>query len=94
MMGATSVTEAEADLQFRAIRSEQAFWAQELANIEAVQTHSDALWDTFWGQLKGIKTMFNYGFHPTAEQKKKLLNLVTPDKSMEYYPKFHLNLYF
>jgi len=68
------VTEAEADIQFKAINSEREYWEQELTNLESLQDNQDSAVDTFMAQLKQVDKMFNYGFYPSPEQKKDILN--------------------
>ena len=70
------VTEDEAEIQFSAIKEEQEHWQQELANLEAVQTNTDAIWDSWWSHFRKIDAMFDWGFNPTDEQKKTILNLL------------------
>ena len=41
------VTEAEADLQFKAIKSEQDYWQGQLVNLQALQADTEAAADRF-----------------------------------------------
>lgn len=69
-------TEAEAELQLRAVNSEREYWDQHLANLEALKQNDKAVWDSFCAQRKEIDRMFDYGFYPTPDQKKEILNLL------------------
>jgi site-specific DNA recombinase len=69
------VTEAEADVQFKAIKSEQDYWERELANLQALQADSEAAAEKFVAQLKQLDRLFDYGgiWYLTSEQKRQLL---------------------
>ena len=69
------VTEAEADIQFKAIKSEQAYWKRELSNIQALHADSEAAADRFVAQLKQLDRLFDYGgiWYLNPEQKKQIL---------------------
>lgn len=69
-------TEAEAEMQFKVIKEEQEYWEQEVVKLGALEVNTDTLWDSFWPQFKEIERMFNWGFNPTPEQKKEILNLL------------------
>jgi len=70
------VTEAEADLQFKAIKSEQDHWEKELSNLQALQADTEAATDKFVAQLKQLDKLFDYHglWHLTPEQEKQVLN--------------------
>lgn len=70
------VTNAEADIQFRAVREDEDRWQEELANLEALDVNSNALWDSFWSQLQKLDEWFDWGFSLSVEQKKEILNLL------------------
>lgn len=76
-------TETEAELQFAAVKSDEEYWQQELANLETLTTNIDAIWDSWWSQLKRIDAWFDYGFILTPEQKKEILNIML-DKFVLY----------
>jgi hypothetical protein len=70
------VTEAEAELQFKAINSEREHWERELSNLQALQADSEAAADKFVAQLKQLDRLFDWGgiWSLTPEQKKQILN--------------------
>lgn len=70
------VTEAEADLQFKAINSEREHWERELSNLQALQADSEAAAERFVVQLKQLDRLFDWGgiWFLTSEQKKQVLN--------------------
>jgi len=70
------VTEVEAEAQFIAINSEREHWERELSSLQALQANSDAALDSFVTQLKELDRMFDWGFYPSPEQKKQLLNVL------------------
>ena len=69
------VTEAEADLQFKAIKSEQDYWQGQLVNLQALQADTEAAADRFVAQLKQLDRLFDYGgiWYLTPEQKRQVL---------------------
>ena len=69
------VTEAEADLQFKAIKSEQDYWQGQLVNLQALQADSEAAADRFVAQLKQLDRLFDWGsiWYITPEQKRQVL---------------------
>ena len=72
------VTEADIDLQLKAIKSDQGHWQQELSNLEAMAENSDLVWDNFFKQLDALDKykLLGFEFTTTPEQKKELLNLL------------------
>jgi hypothetical protein len=70
------VTDADAELQFRAVREEEQHWQTELDNLTALADNTDSIWESFWTQLKATDRMFDYGFVLSPERKKGLLGLL------------------
>ena len=70
------VTEAEADLQFKAIKSEQDYWERELSNLQTLHADSEAAAEKFMVQLKQLDRLFDWGgiWSLTSEQKRQVLN--------------------
>lgn len=70
------VTEADIELQLKAIKSDQSHWQQELTNLEAMAENSDLVWDSFFKQLDSLEKyrLFGFDFTTTPKQKKELLN--------------------
>ena len=78
-----NITQAEADAEFTVISKEQADWQRELDNLTAIDTEAGALVERFMSQLRAVDKKFDYGFAPTTEQKKEILNLLL-DKFILY----------
>ena len=70
------VTEAEAELQFAAIKSELDYWERELSSLQTLQADSEAAAEKFVVQLKQLDKLFDWGgiWFLTSEQKKQVLN--------------------
>ena len=81
------VTEAEADLQFRAIREDRERWAEELARAAASRTNMEAACTAIHElMLKVAETTYagwDGAFDLTAERKKHILDTVV-DKFVLY----------
>ena len=86
------VTEVEAEVEFIAMNSEREHWEQELNNLQALQDNDSTALDAFMAQLKQVDKWFDYGFYPTAQQKKQLL--VTLLKEFVLYPDRRIELGF
>lgn len=69
------VTEAEADLQFKAINSDREHWERELSSLEALHADSEAAAERFVVQLKQLDRLFDWGgiWSLTPEQKRQVL---------------------
>ena len=78
-----NVTQVEADAEFTVLNKEQSDWQCELDNLLALDTESDAAMEKFMSQLKAVDINFDYGFYPTSEQKKEILNMLL-DKFLLY----------
>ena len=70
------VTEAEADLQFKVIKSEQDYWQGQLSNIQTLHADIEAAADRFVTQLNQLDRLFDWGsiWYITPEQKREILN--------------------
>lgn len=56
---------------------------QELNSLIAVETEADVLFDNFMTRIKAVDKAYDYGFHPTPQQKKEILNMLL-DKFILY----------
>jgi hypothetical protein len=70
------VTEAEADLQFKAMKSEQGHWEGELSSLQALHAEAEAAAEKFVAQLEQLDKFFDYGgiWFLTSEQRRQILN--------------------
>ena len=70
------VTEAKADLQFKAMKSEQGHWEGELSSLQALHAEAEAAAEKFVAQSKRPDKLFDWGgiWFLTSEQKKQMLN--------------------
>ncbi len=78
-----NITQTEADIEFTVINKEQVDWERELDSLKVLDTEADALIERFMSHLRAVDRNFDYGFHPTPEQKKEILNLML-DKFILY----------
>jgi hypothetical protein len=70
------VTEAEADLQFKAMNCEREHWERELSDVQALHADIEAAAEKFVAQLEQLDKFFDYGgiWFPAPEQQKQILN--------------------
>jgi hypothetical protein len=70
------VTEAEADLQFKAMYCEREHWERELSDVQALHADIEAAAEKFVAQLEQLDKFFDYGgiWFPAPEQQKQILN--------------------
>jgi hypothetical protein len=70
------VTEAEADLQFKAMNCEREHWERELSNVQALHADIEAAAEKFVVQLERLDKLFDRGGigFLTSEQKGQILN--------------------
>lgn len=70
------VTEAEADLQFKAMNCEREHWERELSSVQALHADIEAAVEKFVAQLERLDKFFDYGgiWFLTPEQKKQIPN--------------------
>jgi two-component SAPR family response regulator len=76
-------TEAEAELQFKAIMADEEQWEEELAAAEAIESNTEAVQEGILNIVGTVLTAFDFGFILTQEQKKEILNTVL-DKFVLY----------
>jgi hypothetical protein len=66
----------EADLQFKAMKSEQERWEWELSGLQALHADREAAAEKFVAQSKQLDKLFDWGgiWFLTPEQKRQILN--------------------
>lgn len=71
------VTEEEAEVQFKAIRSEHEYWQEEINKLQSLEANARSVLDQYWDQVNRLREYFSYDFFQiSAEQKKEILNLL------------------
>jgi hypothetical protein len=75
------VTEAEADLQFKAMKSKQDHWQEQLSKLQALHADTEAAAEKFVAQSKRPDKLFDWGgiWFLTSEQKKQMLNTLVQE---------------
>jgi hypothetical protein len=70
------VTDAEADLQFKAMKSKQEQCEGELSSLQALHAETEAAAEKFVAQSKQLDKLFDWGGigFLTSEQKRQILN--------------------
>tara|TARA_B100000315_G_scaffold229157_1_gene238554 strand:+ start:101 stop:850 length:750 start_codon:yes stop_codon:yes gene_type:complete len=87
-----NISQADADIEFAVIDKDEIDLQQELDNLKALNVESGLAIDTFMEHLKAVNTSFDYGFNPTNEQKKEILNLLLDKFTL--YPDGYTELQF
>jgi len=92
-----NINQAVADTEFIVINKDEADWQQDLDNLIVLDTKAESAIDSFIEQVKAVNMQFDYGFNPTPEQKKQILNLLLdkfilhPDGKIELRFKMPVN---
>ena len=71
------VTDEEAEVQFKAIRSEQDYWQEEINKLQSLEANARSILDQYWDQVNRLREYFSYDFFQISpEQKREILNLL------------------